>query len=210
MQRVTIVRPRMSCPTMCRGWRDVWFGGAPGNLINAGPRTDGNDLLQIKKGTASPDHVTFAWIDFHDVTRPDSTKHPDGIQLMTGKYITIGGCDFRNYQMGCQPIMLRDAGSSAGGGPIEDTLITECDFSGVQHYYSIRVAGNDEEASSGRYVPTRTTLNKIDLGGKNALVDAAARDKGLWYSDIIGGEVKIYARTAAQMVALEALKDTNE
>lgn len=195
LQRVTILRPRISLPTIIRGWRDVWFGGAQGQLVNAGPRTDGNDLCQIKRnGTTIPDGVTLAYIDFHDVTRPTSDDHPDGIQLMCGRRVTVGGSRFRTMQNGVQPIFVRDAGSSAGGGPIEDTWIDACEFSGIAHFYSIRVAGNDEEGASGRFVPVRTKLTNLNLGGKNALVDAAAADLGLTYSGITNGEVKLEPR----------------
>lgn len=183
-------------PGYAYGYQDFWIGGRPGALMNRGPLTTGGDLLQVKRHPV-PDGVlcedgVWAFIDFHDVSRPDgSTAHPDCVQVMSGRRLTFGGCLFRNTGNAVQPWFVRDAGASAGGGPCEDITITDCKFSNVTHFYSIRVAGNDEVGDTGRFVPTRVTIRNCDLGGKNAACDRAAVDRGLVFEGNTNGTLVV-------------------
>ena len=47
-ERITIVGDQMPT-TQLKGVRDIYLGGRPGRLMDAGPRSDGKDLLQIKR-----------------------------------------------------------------------------------------------------------------------------------------------------------------
>jgi hypothetical protein len=189
IQRITVIGG-IALPTQMRGWRDVWIGGTAASPMNAGPRTDGGDLCQIKRYPVStgtiPEDVTIAYVHFHDISRPSGgSQHPDCIQLMSGRRITFGGCLLERTGEAVQPLFLRDAGGTAGGGPIEDVLIDLCTFRDVTHFYSIRIAGNDEVGSSGRYVPTRVTIRNCDRGGKNAAVDSAVQGL-VWEGNVNG------------------------
>ena len=119
-RNITIVGSELPT-TQLKGVRDIYIGGRPGRLMNAGPRSDGEDLLQIKRWPIStgpiPDGITLRWIRFHDVTRPGD-EHPDGIQIMAGRNGRILNCVFERVDV--QPIFFRYAGEPAGGGPIED------------------------------------------------------------------------------------------
>lgn len=186
IQRITVVGAQLPT-TQLKGVKDVWIQGRPDKLMNAGPRSDGNDLLQIKRWPAStgtiPDGITLRWIRFHDVTRPGS-QHPDGIQVMAGRNGRIVDCVFERVDV--QPIFFRYAGETAGGGPIEDWTVERSNVGGPPNgYYAIRVAGNGDSL-----VPTRITLRNLDLGA-NAAVDRAAYNAGFQSSDIRGGRVVI-------------------
>ena len=108
-------------PPSSRACSDIYLGGRPGRLMNAGPRSDGKDLLQIKRWPVAigtiPNGITLRWIRFHDLTRPGS-EHPDGIQIMAGRNGKILDSVFERVDI--QPIFFRYSGLLAGGGPIED------------------------------------------------------------------------------------------
>ena len=168
-----------------KGVKDIYIGGRPGALMNAGPRTDGNDLLQIKRWPVStgtiPDGITLRWIRFHDVTRPGS-EHPDGIQVMAGRNGKI--LDSRFERVDIQPIFFRYAGEAAGGGPIEDWPIDRTYVEKAPNgYYAIRVAGNGDN-----YIPTRLTFRNLNLTG-NVSIDRSAYNAGFQSSSITGGTV---------------------
>ena len=153
--------------TTNKGWTDFWIGGRPDRLWSVGPRTDGGDFLQIKrsnyddKGGVLPADGVYAFIEFHDISRPaGSAAHPDCIQMMAGTRLTIGGCRFRNTGEAVQPIFLNDAGYAAWGGPLTDIVVDGCKFENVTHFYSMR---------GGSILGTLTVRN-CDLGGKNAAI----------------------------------------
>jgi hypothetical protein len=171
--------------TVLKGVVDVYIGGRPGALMNSGPRSDGHDLLQIKRASDGtiPDGITLRWMRFHDLTR-EGTAHTDGIQVMAGRNGKI--LDSRFERVDVQPIFFRYAGASAGGGPIEDWLVAR---SYIQKpptgYYAIRISGNGDAL-----VPTRITLRDLSLTA-NVSVDRAAVNAGFSASGLVGGEVRV-------------------
>jgi hypothetical protein len=185
-QHLTIVGA--SLPTsQLKGVVDVYIGGRPGALMNAGPRSDGNDLLQIKRwpvetGTI-PDGITLRWIRFHDVTRPGS-EHPDGIQIMAGRNSQI--LDSRFERVDIQPIFFRDGGTTAGGGPINNWTVARTYVEKAPNgYYAIRIAGNTDTN-----VPTNLNLHDLTLTG-NISIDRAAYSAGFQSANLTGGYVMV-------------------
>jgi hypothetical protein len=185
-QHLTIVGT--SLPTsQLKGVVDVYIGGRPDQLMNAGPRSDGNDLLQIKRwpvdtGTI-PDGITLRWIRFHDVTRPGS-EHPDGIQIMAGRNSRI--LDSRFERVDIQPIFFRDGGAAAGGGPIANWSVERTYVEKAPNgYYAIRVAGNTDAN-----VPTNLAFRDLSLTG-NISIDKAAYNAGFQSSGITGGVIVV-------------------
>lgn len=164
----TVVGGR-SLPGQVRGWQDAWVGGREGEPMNAGPRSDGKDLQQVKAYPYSTDGVTpsdctFAFVDFHDLSRPSgSGGHPDGVQLMAGERIIYGGCVFRAMGEAAMPWFVNREGPSAGGGPVADVQLLDAVFDDIAHYYAFHV---------GR-VDGQITVRGCDLGGKNGRVSAA-------------------------------------
>lgn len=172
-RRFTCVNCRPNLPTIARGWTDFWIGGTPSSPMNAGPRRDGKDLIQVKATPAGvvPSDGVFAFIDFHDISRPSSgtgsTGHPDGVQLMAGQRIVFGGVQFRNMGAAVQPWFLKRESPSAGGGTVANVDLFASTFSNITHSCSACVAGNTLPA----YPDVEIANNK--LGGTNAKVDRA-------------------------------------
>jgi hypothetical protein len=185
-QHVTIVGTELHA-TQLKGVRDVYIGGRPGRLMDAGPRSDGGDLMQIKRWPVAtgpiPSGITLRWIRFHDVTRPDD-EHPDGIQIMAGQHGRILDCVFERVDV--QPIFFRYAGVPAGGGPIEDWVIKRTRIERAPNgYYAIRIAGNGDD-----YVPTRIRLRNLSLTG-HVSIDRSAFQAGFEASGLRGARVMV-------------------
>jgi hypothetical protein len=185
-QHVTIVGSQLQTGVL-KGVRDIYIGGRPGRLMDAGPRADGGDLLQIKRWPVAtgpvPTGIMLRWIRFHDVTRPGS-EHPDGIQVMAGRYGRILDCVFERVDV--QPIFFRYAGTPAGGGPIENWTIKRTRIERPPNgYYAIRIAGNGDD-----YVPTGIRLRNLRLTG-NVSVDRSAFRAGFDSSGLRGGRVVV-------------------
>lgn len=188
-QRVTILGAK-TIPTQARGWRDVHIEGYPDAPFSAGPRTDGRDLLQIKRGSelgVIPERLTFRYGYGHDVTRPPgSGEHPDGVQLMCGRHIVFA--DWFMERVSVQPFFARDGGQDAWGGPIEDITYLRCGARGqAEGFNNFRISGDDElvdpdgdpagPVKSGRYVPTRVRV--LDCyGDKGPSMDSACVVRG--------------------------------
>lgn len=177
IEHVTVVGAK-TLPTIIRGWRDVHIQGTSSSYMDSGPRSDGGDLCQLKRevGGQVPEDITIRYWHGHDVTRP-AGKHSDGIQLMCGRRITLVDCSM--YKVAVQPFFVRDAGASAGGGPVEDITFLRCtsDADGAEGFYAFRVAGDDEVGKAGRYVPQRVKI--VDCSGdKGVSMDAAAVSAG--------------------------------
>lgn len=190
-QKFTVVGG-ISLPTTAKGWDDFWIGGRPNARMNAGPRTDGGDLCQVKRWPATtagkvPNNGIFAFIDYHDLSRPvlDPPAHPDGIQMMAGTNLLFGGSLFRNMGEAAQPWFLKTEGPTAGGGPIEDITLTDCSFSNIAYYYPVHIR------SGAGLFPKRITLRNVDLGGKNITISRSSYDSGLTLENVTNGIVKI-------------------
>lgn len=182
VQRITVIGSQFPT-TQLKGVKDVWIEGRPNALMNAGPRTDGGDLLQVKMwpvsgGTpVSPDDITLRWIRFHDVSRPSgSSAHPDGIQVMAGKRGRILSCRFESCDV--QPIFLNHSGSlSAGGGEITDWLIEDCYIDGPPTgFYAINVGPNSTPADAER-ISKRCVVKNCRVA-KNVRIGQAAVNNG--------------------------------
>ncbi len=185
-KHITIVGSHLPT-TQLKGVKDIYIGGRPGALMDAGPRSDGGDLLQIKRWPIAtgriPSGITLRWIRFHDVTRPDD-EHPDGIQIMAGRHSRILDCVFERVDV--QPIFFRYAGAAAGGGPIEDWAIKRTRVERAPNgYYAIRIAGNGDD-----YVPTRIRLRNLRLTG-HVSVDRSAYRAGFDASGLRGARVVV-------------------
>lgn len=172
--------------TYNKGWQDFWIGGRPDRLWPVS-RTDGGDALQIKLSAAPPNGLqptdgVYAFIDFHDITRPaGSTAHTDAIQCMAGTRLTFGGCKFRNTGAPVQPLFLNDAGDAAWGGPLTDITVDSCVFEAIGYYYSIH--GGD--------IPN-CVIRNCNLGGKNVALDAATvNDPGFRFENNINGSLTV-------------------
>ena len=130
-----------------------------------------------------PDGITLRWIRFHDVTRPGS-EHPDGIQIMAGRNGRI--LDSRFERVDIQPIFFRDAGPTAGGGPITNWTVERTYIEKPPHgYYTVRVAGNGDTN-----VPTNIILRDLTLTA-NVGIDRAAYNAGFQSSGLTGGTIVI-------------------
>jgi hypothetical protein len=185
-QHLTIIGTNLPT-TQLKGVIDIYIGGRPDQLMNAGPRSDGHDLLQIKRWPVAtgtiPDGITLRWIRFHDVTRPGS-EHPDGIQIMAGRNSKI--LDSRFERVDIQPIFFRDGGTTAGGGPISNWTVERTYVQKAPNgYYAIRVAGNGDTN-----VPTNMTFRNLTLTG-NISVDRSAFNAGFLSSTLTGGNVVV-------------------
>lgn len=127
-QRITIIGSQFPV-TQLRGVTDVWIEGRPDAYMNAGPRTDGGDLLQIKRYPATtsgtvPSDITIRWVLFHDVSRPaGSSAHPDGIQMMACQRCRI--LSIRMERVDVQGIFINAPDVTAGGGPITDVEVAD-------------------------------------------------------------------------------------
>jgi len=187
----TCVNCRASLPTIARGWKNFWIGGTSSSPMNAGPRRDGKDLIQVKatpEGVVPSDGV-FAFVDFHDVSRPDSSGHPDGVQLMAGQRIVFGGVKFRNMGAAVQPWFLKREPAAAGGGTIADVDLLDSTFSNITHSCSACVSGNTLPA----YPNVDIAGNK--LGGTNAKVDqATVNAAGFRFEGNTGGSLTVVKR----------------
>ena len=186
-QHVTVVGDTAPASVL-KGVVDVYMGGRPGALMNSGPRSDGNDLLQIKRwpiGTGViPDGITLRWMRFHDLSRPGS-EHPDGIQIMAGRNGKI--LDSRFERTDLQPIFFRYAGETAGGGPIADWTIARTFIQKPPNgYYAIRIAGNGDAL-----VPTRITLRDLTLTADIG-IDRAAFNAGFTADNLRNGDVEVF------------------
>lgn len=183
-QRITIIGSQFPV-TQLRGVNDIWIEGRPDAYMNAGPRTDGGDLLQIKRypyndSGAIASNITLRWIRFHDNSRPaGSSAHPDGIQVFSGRNIRI--LSIRMERVDVQGIFVNATSSSAtGGGPLENFLVADSYIEKPPTgYYTViygsevknGIVRNVREGSNSRLSPTCYNAgqckaeNMMDLNG---------------------------------------------